>query len=99
MIGFLLTFAIIWLAYKTGTRGYPHDGTVAAAGTMLGLLFGLVAGFSFIAGGGWSLVGYALFVWMLASWIKARSSIPEDIEKELAECEAMKPELDVLKAE
>lgn len=94
MIHFLLTLAIVWLTYKTVTRGFPNDGTVAAAGTMLGLLFGLIAGLSFIAGGWWSLVGYALFLYTLASWRINRATLPEDIERTLTECEAMKPELD-----
>ncbi|MBI5917808.1 MAG: hypothetical protein HY849_00315 [Nitrosomonadales bacterium] len=92
MIHVLLTLAIVWLTYKTVTRGYPRDGAVAAAGTMAGLLLGLIAGFSFIAGGWWSLVGYALFIFTLASWLHNRNTLPEDIEHTLAEYEAMKPE-------
>lgn len=94
MIHFLLTLAIVWLTYKTVTRGFPNDGTVAAAGTLLGLLFGLIAGLSFIVGGWWGLLGYALFAFTLASWIRNRTTLPQDIEHTLAEYEAMKPELD-----
>lgn len=98
MIHFLLTIAIVWLTYKTVTRGFPNDGTVAAAGTMLGLLFGLIAGLSFIAGGWWSLVGYALFLFTLLSWIRNRNTLPGDIEHTLAEYETIKPELDAQRA-
>lgn len=99
MIHFLIVCAIVWLTYKTVTRGHPHDGGAATAGTMLGLLFGLVSGFSFIAGGWWSVIGYGFLLFTLAGWIRARSTLPEDLEQTLAECNAMKPELDALMAE
>jgi hypothetical protein len=99
MIHFLLCIAIVWLTYKTVTRGQPNDGTVAAIGTMVGLLFGVISGFSFIAGGWWSAIGYGFFAFTLAGWINARKTLPEDIDQTLAEYEAMKPELDALQEE
>lgn len=96
MIYLALAIAIVWLTHKTVTRGQPNDATVSAIGLMIGLLFGVISGFSFIAGGWWSAIGYGFFAFTLASWIRARKTLPEDIDQTLAEYEAMKPELDEL---
>lgn len=99
MIQSLLTIAIVWLTFKAVTRGYPDDTIVAAIGIMLGLLFGVISGISFIAGGWWSLTGGAIFLFTLAGWIHVRNTLPEDINRELAEYMVVKPELDTLREE
>lgn len=66
MIYLMISVASWWLVYKAFMR-ITED---SFSGTITGIFFFVVSGFSFIVGGWWSLIGYGLFIYAAAAYFQ-----------------------------
>jgi hypothetical protein len=66
MIHFALSVFAWWFIYKVILRITEDQ----FPGIVAGVLFFVVSGFSFIAGGWWSLIGYAIFIYAVAAYFQ-----------------------------